>query len=218
MEQNASKNDRIKPKNIAEFIARSVIVRQHTRDEELHALKQFKLNHTCSECDYVFGDNHPVEKCIICENICCKHCSDWDGGDDFMCSNCIVVPCSKCNIPISRDDRDNINCKGCFSLISETNICKNCMIKRICPCGVEDLYCNDECYGIDAVDYDDCSKCGTPYTSESDSHGPENFCLLCAKNTKLTCYHVVREVREVYDNPVFEENNEIEDVNQMNQI
>jgi hypothetical protein len=77
-------------KNITEWLARSIIVRNHCRDEELRALRARAKEFQCHECKLQFSRgeilNRDTAKCAICRYIFCIDClGDNDHGHVRQC-------------------------------------------------------------------------------------------------------------------------------------
>lgn len=183
-----------KPRNITEFLAKSVLVRNHDRDEKLQRLQALVLETNCSNC---MGVLPPITApCKFCGKKYCDALTDGsqfgeddDGGfiitcymkhmmafreDSVVCRDCAKKYCYDCdaNVP------NRIECGVCCHAL-----CNNCsyLTPTLCICG-EKLYLCGECSEqgsdlfIDAsshsCDYCDKELCMHGLNKEWVNYGP----------------------------------------------
>lgn len=135
----------MKPTSLKQYLAKSIIVRQHARDEELRNLRQ-ENKELRSELKRAF--------CYICEDgICpnevatCEHCDNtmcsferhndivWSCCGTFICEDCINNYCSQCG----KETTALYQCQICAE---KCKVCESCIYTEN---GVK--YCSQYCYG-----------------------------------------------------------------------
>ena len=80
------------PKNIKDWLARSVIVRNHHRDEEMQELRAWSKEFQCHECKLQFTRGEIFSgDTSICNKCCFIFCTDCF-GDEYHghCLQCII--------------------------------------------------------------------------------------------------------------------------------
>lgn len=164
MDQTASK-----PKNLKEFIARSLIVRIDQADlekkflkAELAELRAFKKKNVCVICQDVIGEHLERYECIVCGYVTCD--SDYHANERgvvlgrkndvaiYLCADCDKMRCNKCL-------RQNVKT---FQCICDMNVCNECAIVRTCKCSEISQYCSERCAQFEADEIETC-PCGTVF-------------------------------------------------------
>jgi len=161
MEQTTSK-----PKNLKEFVARSLIVRIDQADlekklliAELAELRAFKKKNVCVICQDVIGEQFERYECIKCGYVTCDSDYHVNGGvvlghkngvAIYLCADCDKMRCNKCL-------RQNIKTVTC---VCDIKICNECSIVDICMCGAVNLYCSEKCAKFENDEIKTCT-CGT---------------------------------------------------------
>jgi len=124
----------MRPNNLAEFLAKSILLRNSSRDAELKKLrleikrlkKQLKQS-TCSCCEELLDtyDRYLCDKC-----------------DEYVCDECIIDDtCNTCKLKCPDcDNKRSKYCRFCPELL-----CTYCSVTIKCVCGRIDTYCTEEC-------------------------------------------------------------------------
>jgi len=139
-----------KPKNITEFIARSILRRIHNRDEELIKLRkdaielaQIKKDNMCIMCKEIFGQYDDIVHCDHCGQICCSDCDIdhqymIDVPEGTFCTPCVADKCQICH-----EGPRTYECNVC-----PQSMCQTCVIIKECPCGKSNIYCSQTCAAL----------------------------------------------------------------------
>lgn len=166
----------MRPANITEWLAKSVIMRMKYRDHELKRLQEFRKSHTCIECEYVFGDDEERGKCTKCGDVFCKDCRfhtdiNWDDDTD-TCSGCTnPVKCGKCVKILTNSDTQML--RGCKCA---NDCCIKCSVIRW-TYRIPYRWCSWEC-SIRRHDPEACIKCKNTYPPGS-KESMYNYCSIC---------------------------------------
>lgn len=151
MEEN--KSSKPKPRNLAEYLIRSVVVRQKNRDVEMTRLREkmerfqnaiinymnepdfdrdfFKCE--AKGCDMI-ENGGSMSACSWCENMYCKDHIFQVNKRIVMCADCIAMnnKCALCNTDIyvnRKCTNCSLNmCLNCCS--SDSTLCKECELKQ----------------------------------------------------------------------------------------
>jgi len=126
----------MRPNNLEEFIAMSILLRNSSRDTELKNLRlevkklNKKLNEvSCGCCEEPFDMIYGIGKCGRCDKNICDECINE------------VDICDKCELKcINCDKIMNSYCQNCPELI-----CMDCCIKIKCVCGKIETCCGERC-------------------------------------------------------------------------
>lgn len=156
-----------KPKNLKEFLARSLIVRIDQADLEKQLLKhevielrKFKQKNVCVICQDVIGEHLERYECVECGNVTCD--GDYHANERgvilgrkndvaiYLCADCDKMRCNKC----LRQNIKTFNCMCGFK------ICNKCAVAGPCICGAIDMYCSERCVKFEADEVETC-QCGT---------------------------------------------------------
>lgn len=130
-----------KPSNLKEFLAQSVIIRNHARDERLNYLESVHKANFCAMCNS--NVYHTFRKCACGRVYCRDHytsvfCTfDYGGATPQYCCKC-------------HPDLIQI-CETCKKHVVQYHTCKECLVKNCETC---------------SLGYDICCKC---YITHGDS-------------------------------------------------
>jgi hypothetical protein len=160
-----------RPKNIKEYLVRSIITRNHYRDEEITnlrkdaaELKVFKHDYVCALCNYVQGYNEGTQlHCDLCTIMCCVDCDDNTGyfedtEQGLLCPICRAD--NECNVCV--ENPKPYECNVC-----DKTMCDTCSVERICTCGMINIYCSEPCATL-FIKPDKCGVCEDPCCSHNE--------------------------------------------------
>jgi len=140
----------MKPKNIIEAIARSVIVRNYFRDKEFIKLQKdsielqlFKRENVCILCKDILGPRDDVYYCENCDQACCVACDNIHNHLIEIPQGMYCTPCVSDKCQICHDNNRDYECNIC-----PKSMCDDCVITKHCTCGKSNIYCSNTCTGL----------------------------------------------------------------------
>lgn len=107
----------MKPTNLKEFVAKSILVRMYEQNEQIAELEEIVRKYTCYVCKTHWNDLDDYG-CQCGLRFCKSHDASWDFNHDGyrICIGCMPecsIVCSVCNDPYMKTCGENGICPSC---------------------------------------------------------------------------------------------------------